>query len=257
MSSYSSLVEPESSIAEPSQSEFTIHETARIGLTIRFPRMRGWSLSRSKRIFDIVISIAVLAVFGIPMLLIAACVRLTSNGPAIFVQQRVGRGGRLFPIYKFRSMEVASHHSASGLTKAGDHRVTAVGRWLRKLKLDELPQFYNILRGDMSVVGPRPKLPKYSDKLDLRYRPGITGAASLAFRHEEDLLASLHAREVESFYQSKIRPAKAKIDAQYMRRASFRSDLGIVLATVLASLMPRFSPVVEHRELEEMVEMQT
>jgi lipopolysaccharide/colanic/teichoic acid biosynthesis glycosyltransferase len=195
-----------------------------------------WSLSNDKRIFDVLLSSAVLLVFGLPMLLIAACIRLTSRGPAIFVQKRVGQGGRLFSIYKFRSMTLAEGRRGCGLTKSGDHRVTWIGKYLRRLKLDELPQFYNVLRGDMSIVGPRPKLPEFADDLTLAYRPGITGAASLAFCREEDILASVPTDQVESFYHERIKPLKASIDARYAANATFRSDLRIVFSTMFASL---------------------
>lgn len=211
-------------------------------------RINKWSLSAGKRLFDIAFSTGILIVFSVPMLVIALCIRLTSQGKAIFVQKRVGKHGRLFSIYKFRTMTEARAGKGVGLTRTGDRRVTPVGRVLRKLKLDELPQFYNILRGDMSVVGPRPKLPQYSDKLDFPYRPGITGAATLAFRHEEQILANVPATELESFYQESIKPMKANIDSRYMRMATLRSDIHILLTTIFASLMPQFYAALEHHD---------
>lgn len=170
------------------------------------------------------------------MQLIALCIWLTSRGPAIFAQKRVGRGGRLFSIYKFRSMAADAENNGAGLTKSGDLRVTAIGKWLRRLKLDELPQFYNVLRGDMSIVGPRPKLPEFADSLNLAWRPGITGAASLAFRREEEILASVPHHQVHDFYQQRIKPLKASIDARYAIGATFSSDLRIIASTVFAAL---------------------
>jgi lipopolysaccharide/colanic/teichoic acid biosynthesis glycosyltransferase len=199
---------------------------------------RSWSLSAAKRLFDIAFSALVLAVFFVPMLLIGLCIRLTSRGPAIFRQQRVGQWGRMFTIYKFRSMELTGGQRGPGLTKLGDLRVTWIGRWLRKFKLDELPQFYNVLRGDMSVVGPRPKLPQYAERLTSAYRPGITGAASIAFRREEHILACVHADEVERIYHNCIKPMKANIDRVYMQTATFVTDFRLILAT----LMIRFAP---------------
>lgn len=209
----------------------------------------NWSLSSGKRLFDVLLSSAVLLAFGFPMLLIAACIRLTSRGPAIFVQKRVGQGGRLFSIYKFRSMTVAEGRRGSGLTKSGDHRVTWMGKCLRRLKLDELPQFYNVLRGEMSIVGPRPKLPEFADDLTLDYRPGITGAASLAFCREEEILASVPADQVEPFYHERIKPLKASIDARYATNATFRSDLRIVFSTLFASLNDEHDAALQAHEV--------
>lgn len=202
-----------------------------------------WSSSSAKRLFDVIVSLLVLLAFSIPGLLIALVVRLTSKGPAIFVQDRVGRGGALFKIYKFRTMQTASG-AADGptLTQIGDYRVTAVGRWLRKLKLDELPQFYNVLRGDMSLIGPRPKLPQYCDIFDQHYRPGITGAATLAFRREEDLMSHVPPGELDAFYNARIKPLKTLIDVRYMACGTFFSDVGLVLATFVSCLASgRFS----------------
>ena len=208
------------------------------------PSASDWSLSHSKRLLDVSVALLVLAVFAAPMLAIALCVRLSSRGPAFFAQHRVGRGGRLFRIYKFRSMAAASGESGPGLTRDGDRRITGIGRWLRKLKLDELPQFYNILRGDMSLVGPRPKLPRYAAIANMPYRPGITGAATLAFRHEEEILSRVHPGQLEIFYNQRIKPLKARIDTRYMCRATFRTDMRLIGATFLACLAPARVPAV-------------
>ncbi len=201
------------------------------------PPASVWSLSRTRRIIDISIAVSVLIVSAAPMIIIAACIRLTSHGRAIFSQERVGLGGRLFRIYKFRSMTTNSRQvQRIGLTKDGDTRVTNLGRFLRKLKLDELPQFYNILRGDMSLVGPRPKLPRYAELLNMPYRPGISGAATLVFRHEEEILRNVPAHDLDSFYAEHIKPAKAHLDMCYMCKASPSADMRMLTDTFLACL---------------------
>ena len=198
-----------------------------------------WSTSATKRLFDSSVSLLVLAVFALPMMLVAILVRITSPGPSIFVQQRVGRGGRLFSIYKFRTMACSSRDCPGpSLTRDGDNRITPLGRLLRKLKFDELPQFYNILRGDMSLVGPRPKLPQYAAIRNMPFRPGITGPATLAFRREEEVLRHIHPMLLDEFYNRQIRPMKARIDLNYMARATFWSDMRIIASTFVSCIAP-------------------
>ena len=159
-----------------------------------------------KRVFDVAVSAAALVILSPVLALVAAAVKLDSPGPVIFRQVRVGRGGRLFRISKFRTMSVAPPGRAGpDITVEGDARVTRVGRLLRATKLDELPQLVDVLRGDMSLVGPRPELPAYVDRWPaqaratiLSVRPGITDPASVAYRHESEQLAS--APDPESYY---------------------------------------------------------
>ena len=193
----------------------------------------SWSLSSAKRLLDLAVAIPVLLVSAVPMAIVAVCIRVSSRGPAVFVQFRVGQHGRLFRIYKFRTMAAATsiEDAGPGLTRDGDRRVTPLGRWLRRLKLDEMPQFYNVLIGDMSLVGPRPKLPQFAAGQDAMYRPGITGAGSLVFRKEEEILKSVEPEEVEAYYQEHIKPLKAEIDSCYMRQSTFVSDLKVIVAT--------------------------
>jgi lipopolysaccharide/colanic/teichoic acid biosynthesis glycosyltransferase len=203
-----------------------------------------WCLSLTRRTLDCTVALIALTLFSVPMLFIALYVRLTSEGPALFKQQRVGRDGRLFWIYKFRSMETRSPENPDpekycpGLTRDGDTRITPIGRRLRKLKLDELPQFFNILRGEMSLVGPRPKLPQYEALSKMPYRPGLTGAATLAFRNEEQILRSVHPEQLDIFYAQHIRPLKAHLDTRYMCAATLRSDLNLIANTFIACLAP-------------------
>jgi lipopolysaccharide/colanic/teichoic acid biosynthesis glycosyltransferase len=183
------------------------------------------------------------------MLCIALLVRLTSPGPALFTQRRMGRGGRLFSIYKFRSMSAPSSGAKGpGLTRDGDARITAFGKWLRKLKLDELPQFINVLRGEMSLVGPRPKLPQYEQLHNMPYRPGITGAATLYFRNEEEMLRHVSRANLDSFYAQYIQPVKAQLDSDYMGRATFWSDLKLIASTFLACFKPERVPRLQHSQ---------
>jgi lipopolysaccharide/colanic/teichoic acid biosynthesis glycosyltransferase len=221
---------------------------------IENPSASAWSLSRTKRLLDILVASIILSFFAVPMLAIALCVLLTSHGPALFVQKRVGRRGCTFGIYKFRSMTAASEKCLGpGLTRDGDSRITPVGRWLRRLKLDELPQFCNVLRGEMSLVGPRPKLPQYAAIVNMPYRPGITGAATLAFRHEEELLSHVRPDNLDQFYQQQIKPLKARIDARYMRRATFWSDMRVIAATFVACVAPDRIAAAKNRALTTLV----
>lgn len=202
-------------------------------------RCSRWSLSRTKRALDVVISLTILVGAAVPMAIIGLCTQLSSRGPMIFAQRRVGRYGRLFSIYKFRSMIVASEAAGPGLTKSGDSRITPLGKWLRKFKLDELPQLYNVLRGDLSLVGPRPKLPRYEVDFNMPYRPGITGASTLAFRNEEEILSHVSPETMEAYYELHIKPLKARLDSRYMKNSSFLSDLGVIAATIFGCVLPK------------------
>lgn len=190
----------------------------------------------AKRLVDLLISAALLALFALPMLIIAAWVKADSPGPALFRQQRVGQGGRLFTIHKFRTMRVDG--AGLGLTVGDDARITRAGRWLRRLKLDELPQLWDVLRGAMSLVGPRPDLPEYVARYPeplrqqvLAVRPGITDPASLAFRDEAALLAA--AADPEREYLERILPAKLRLSADYARHATLATDLRLMARTAL------------------------
>ena len=146
---------------------------------------------------------------------------------------------------KFRTMKITTY-SGPGLTRDGDSRVTGIGRWLRKRKLDELPQLINVLKGEMTLVGPRPDLEQFwsqartEDRRVLELTPGLTGAASLAFSDEEQLLAQVPAECLASFYLQQVLPQKARLDSEYAARATFRSDCGILLQTVFLPMFQRY-----------------
>ncbi len=203
------------------------------------PSTSKWSVSLAKRCFDAGVALLVLISLALPMMAVAILIRLFGHGPALFVQKRVGRGGKLFSIYKFRSMgPSAGEAPGPGLTQDGDSRITPLGRILRKFKIDELPQFYNVLRGDMSLIGPRPTLPQYAAILNMPFRPGITGAATLAFRREEEVLRHIHPALLDAFYDRHIRPMKAILDVDYMAHATLLSDMRMVAETFRACIVP-------------------
>jgi lipopolysaccharide/colanic/teichoic acid biosynthesis glycosyltransferase len=185
---------------------------------------------------------AVGLLFASPLIGLAAIlVRATSAGPAFFRQERVGRWGTPFTLVKLRTMRTAG--AGPQITARGDARVTAVGRLLRRTKLDELPQLWNVVRGDMSLVGPRPEVPGYVDRANrlwdrvLSVRPGITDPVTLELADEEALLA--RASEPERFYREKLQPAKMLRYAQYLDRRSARTDFGVLFRTVATLAFPR------------------
>ena len=161
----------------------------------------------------------------------AIVVRLSSRGPILFRQTRVGRAHREFTIYKFRTMRVAEAAGPT-VTKAGDARLTSIGGILRRLKLDELPQLYNVLKGDMSLVGARPKVPHHQTYV-LEYRPGITGASAVAFRNEEQILHHVPHDALDTYQVHVLMPLKMELDKRYMRDATFISDLRMMFDTLL------------------------
>ena len=195
------------------------------------PPASPWALSRARRCMDVSVALAALTTFALPMLALAAVIRLTSRGRALFSQQRVGRGGQLFRIFKFRSMKRNAQEDAPLLVAAEDGRVTPLGRLLRRVKADELPQLYNVLRGDMALVGPRPKLPRYAEIFAMPYRPGLTGAATLIFHAEEEMLRAIDEPCRDEFYARAVKPLKTRLDLCYMCRATFASDCRVLLRT--------------------------
>jgi lipopolysaccharide/colanic/teichoic acid biosynthesis glycosyltransferase len=192
-----------------------------------------------KRVFDFVVAGLALVVLSPFLAAIAIWIKIDSPGPVIFRQQRVGRGGRLFSIHKFRTMVVNATELGPQLTVSRDSRITRAGRFLRKYKIDELPQLIDVLIGDMSLVGPRPEVPKYvamyPERLRrtiLAMRPGITDLASIAFRNEGELLEA--AGDPEREYVEKILPIKLRYYEQYAHSHTLWGDLKILLRTLRA-----------------------
>jgi lipopolysaccharide/colanic/teichoic acid biosynthesis glycosyltransferase len=192
----------------------------------------AWSRSRVKRCFD-VFAVSLSLPLTIPILVaIGICVRLGSRGSALFVQVRIGEGGQPFKIYKFRTMLHNSGSPRPSVTTTRNQKFTSIGPFLRKWKLDELPQLLNVLRGDMSLVGPRPKMPEHQSG-PLFCRPGMTGAATLAFGREEVILAGIPKNDLNDFVRDVLGPMKRLMDGEYMASASFVSDLQLIIRSVL------------------------
>ena len=196
----------------------------------------------AKRSFDFIAALAGLVLLSPVMAVVAVLVRATSPGPALFIQDRVGRHGKIFRCAKFRTMRAGAQAQGT-ITTATDARVTPLGRFLRRWKLDELPQLWNVLTGRMSFVGPRPDVPGYADRLQgddrrvLELAPGITGPATLLFRDEERLLAL--ARDPQAFNDAVVYPEKVRLNREYLEAGNFWRDLGYVFATVWPGLTRR------------------
>ena len=179
---------------------------------------------------------ALLLLLGIPLLLVGLVILLREGRPVLFAQERVGRNGRRFRILKFRTMAVAQAPSPEITAGETDHRITATGRFLRRRRLDEFPQLFNVLVGHMSLVGPRPEVPNYVDledprwKGDLSVRPGITGPDSVAFRNEGVELAA--ARDADHHYREVILPEKLKVQMQYAEERSVLGDVWLLFRTL-------------------------
>ena len=192
-------------------------------------------LQFGKRVFDFVVALLGLIFLAVPMAVIAICLWITSGSPILFTQQRVGKDGEIFSVKKFRTMSVRPVKDSS-ITVAGDSRVTSIGRYLRRWKLDELPQLWNVLAGEMSFVGPRPDVPGYADKLQgddrklLLLRPGITGPATLAYRNEEEILAKVS--DPVQYNNEIIYPDKVRINLEYIENCSLVQDLKYILETI-------------------------
>ncbi len=200
-----------------------------------------------KRIFDILFAAAGLIFFSPILVIVSVLIKSTSSGSILFKQLRMGKGFVPFYIYKFRTMVKNAPQTGPSITIQNDCRITPVGKWLRGLRMDELPQLMNVLKGEMSLVGPRPELPHYINRFKndfesiLRFQPGITDWASLVFIDESSLLAKRD--NPEEYYLKSILPRKIRLAKAYLQHRSFFSDLAIIVltfASILSICYPLF-----------------
>lgn len=188
-----------------------------------------------KRLFDIVASSLGLLLFSPLLLVLALIVKLSSPGPIFYRAKRVGQFGKSFYLFKFRSMVNNADQLGPGVTGAQDTRVNRIGQFLRRTKLDELPQLLNVLKGDMSLVGPRPEDPRYvafytdEQRQILKLRPGMTSKASVAYRNEEAMLVG---EDMETYYVRHVMPAKLAIDMEYSKQESIYKDIILIFNTI-------------------------
>ena len=194
-------------------------------------------MKKTKRLFDIFWTSLGLLLLWPVFLVIALLIKIDDGGPVFYRQIRVGRGGKPFRIWKFRTMVVDADKIGGSLTIGRDPRITRTGYWLRKFKLDELPQLFNVLSGEMSLVGPRPEVPEYvarytqDQKRVLELTPGITDPASIAYRNENEILAS--SDDPEAVYLSEIMPEKIRLNLQYAEKSTVWTDFLTILKTLL------------------------
>lgn len=192
-----------------------------------------------KRLFDIVASFGGIIVLFPLIVIVSILIKLTSKGPVLFKQVRVTKNGRLFKIYKFRTMRENSEGNKQ-ITVGNDSRITGIGHILRKTKLDELPQLFNVLKGEMSLVGPRPEVPKYVELYTeeqreiLKVSAGITDYASIYFSNESELLGE--AENPEEFYIKKIMPYKIELNKKYIKEIGIVTDIKLIILTILKIL---------------------
>lgn len=212
-----------------------------------FYAVSTWCNSGLKRGFDAIGAILLLLFIAPLMIAVAMLVKLTSRGPVLFRQRRPGKSGREFTILKFRTMIYGRRDPGPAVTRPFDPRVTWFGQFMRTWKLDELPQLFNVIRGDMSFVGPRPlpmqhwEEPFMQEEAScvLSVRPGITSQATVKFRNEEELLAPFSSEHVEEVYMRAIMPVKMKMNLEYLESACFTSDLRIILKTIFRIFNPQ------------------
>lgn len=196
--------------------------------------------SRARRALDLAVSIPAVVLLLPVFALLALWIKLDSTGPVFFLQERIGRRGRPFRIFKFRTMVVGAEQRGAQITIGRDPRITRSGHFLRKYRFDELPQLFNVMKGEMSIVGPRPEVPRYvslytdEQRQILAFRPGITSPASIAFSNESEILAQqADSTDPETYYRTVLLPAKIHEDLSYSRRATVWSDCAIIAKTIV------------------------
>ncbi|MFY8025091.1 MAG: sugar transferase [Sediminibacterium sp.] len=189
-----------------------------------------------KRLFDFICTVMLLFLIALPLLLVSFLIKLTMPGPIFFVQERVGKNGKLFKLIKFRTMKVADGKSKGSFDAGDTSRITPIGNFLRKTKIDELPQLLNVIKGDMSLVGPRPEVKIWTDVYPEQWaivhkvRPGITDEASITFRNEEIILKN--SKNPIDTYRNQILPQKLALYIQYVHNQSLLGDLKILVRTI-------------------------
>ena len=213
-----------------------------------FPEQkRSFYREHGKRVFDFVCAGLGLLLLSPVLLVVALAVKCSSRGPVFFTHQRVGKNGKTFLLWKFRSMVAGADQIGPEITCSGDDRVTPIGRYLRKWKLDELPQLWNVVRGDMSLVGPRPETLSHvqdytpEQREVLSVRPGITDLAAIAYRHEEELLAT--AKDAGEYYRQVVLPHKLSLNREYIANLSLGFDLKLIFRTFKVISASRPVPV--------------
>ena len=212
--------------------------------TIAFTNIGKACVKKTFRFFgsvcDIFVSVIMLAVLSLLVLILAFAVKVSSKGPVFFRQERVTQYGRKFRIFKFRTMVVNAEQLGAQVTQAGDVRITGVGKFIRKCRLDEIPQLLNVLGGSMSFVGTRPEVPKYVErytdemKATLLMPAGITSPASIKYKDEDEILSG--AENVDDAYVDRVLPAKMEYNYMYLKKYGFWRDIGIMFQTVFAVL---------------------
>ncbi|MDN5332052.1 MAG: hypothetical protein PWP45_1277 [Tepidanaerobacteraceae bacterium] len=197
----------------------------------------------SKRLFDIFWSFIGLILLLPLFVIVAVLIKIEDGGPVFFRQERIGFKGKKFKIWKFRTMVVDAEKKGKQITVSNDPRITKIGRLLRKYKIDELPQLINVLKGDMSLVGPRPEVERYvrlyndEQKQVLNFVPGITDPASLAFRNENELLSL--EKDPEKFYIEEIMPIKIKMNLDYLKKANLWTDFVVIIKTIFVPIVDK------------------